>query len=250
VVLVLGFAMVLGACGTDTASDAAAGGSSVRKDADVGVEITYTRSGGRGAPPESESITVRADGTFEARRSVNVPAAGRFAGRLDGEVAARLSAAATAVDGAAAPNATLMPGAPRESIRVGDGSAVDVSRASGSPWSDLRSALIDALDAAVDHPADAVALVVSLDPLAARLKTTGEASLGGDAAALAVLWSSAWEEKGRAEVTLPAAGGAVAFDAALAPAAGDRLQVTATLTARIAGREAPVHLVAEAVAGA
>lgn len=211
----------------------------------MGIDITYTRSGGRGTPPESESITVHGDGTFEAQRSVNAPSAGRFAGTLHTDLAARLASAAAAADGVAAPAATLMPGAPRETIRVGDGAATDVSRQSGPPWSDLRAALADALDAAVASPADAVRLVVSTDPPAARVETVGDAAVAGGASVLAVLWSAEWEERARAEATL--ADSSVTFDS-FAPSDGDRLQVTVTAKVTITGRERNVQLVAEAVA--
>jgi hypothetical protein len=222
-------ALVLGACGGGGEST----GTRIGKDVDVGVEITYTRSGGQGDPPQAESITIAADGTFEAVRAVGVAAAGRFAGSLDGGLAARVRDASAAVEGASAPDADLLPGAPRETISIGGAAPVDVSRASGQPWMDPRTVLMEALDAAVSSPADAVVLHVSADPPAARLEVVGDAALEGSSsvAGTAVLWSADWEEKGRAEVSLTP-GGDVALPAELAPSPGDRLQVDVSLAFR------------------
>lgn len=222
-------ALVLGACGADGESTA----TPIRKDGDVGVEITYTRSGGQGDPPQAESITIAGDGTFEAVRAVGVAAAGRLAGRLPDELASRVDDASAAVEGAPAPDADLLPGAPRETISIGGAAPVDVSRASGQPWMDLRTVLMEALDAAASSPADGVVLHVTSDPPAARLEVVGDAALEGSSGVVgtALLWSADWDEKGRAEVSLTP-GEDVALPAELTPSPGDRLQVDVTLAFR------------------
>lgn len=235
-------ALVLGACGGD-------GSAPIGKDVDVGVEITYTRSGGQGDPPQAESITIADDGSFEAMRSVGVAAAGRFAGDLPDELVSRVAAATAAVEGAAAPDAELMPGAPRETIAIGGAGAVDVSRASGQPWMDLRTVLMEALDAVVSAPADALVLTVTAEPPSVRLETVGDAAIEGShdsLVATALLWSEDWEEKARAEVSLTP-GEDAPLSASLAPSPGDRLQVSVTLTMRTSpGQPAtPVELSAE-----
>ena len=211
----------------------------------MAAEVKYTRSGGRGQPPEAETLTIAGDGTFEAWRSVGARAAGRFAGSLDGDGASRIATLVDAVAGSAAPSATLMPGAARETIAI-DGTSVDVSKDSGGQWKDLRDELRAALDQAVDSPADAVTLVVAADPLSARLETTGSVEMdASEGTARAVLWTEGYEEKGREDVSL-SAGDGIALPATLQPGPGDRLQVTATFTIVRNGAKVGVQVVAEA----
>ncbi len=217
----------------------------------MGVHVTYIRAGGRGVPPEAETIAVAGDGTFDAWRTVANGAVGRFAGSLDEEVAARIAAAAAAADGSAAPAATRPPGAPRESIQVGDAAATDVSRQSTGPWGDLRTALIDALEAAVAFPSSAIALTVTPDAGAptARLAPAGRGSplaveIEG-ATFLVVRYTDGWEETGRVEVPVPALDADVALGPGVAPSTGDRLQVTVTFTADDHGRMRKVQVTRE-----
>ena len=250
----------MGACGSaGSEGSGGAGGAgdhqptttSVGKDETVGVEIRYVRSGGQGNPPEAESITIAADGSFEAHRSVGAHAAGRFAGQLPGELAERVARATSAVAGAAPPDGELMPGAPRETIAVDGAEALDVSRASGQPWMDLRTVVMEALETASSSPADAVVLNVSAGAPSVRLDLVGNAAIEGESSvvATALLWSEAWEERTRSSVRL-VAGEDVALSEDLAPSPGDRLQVTVTLTMRTAPERpaTPVELTAEAVA--
>jgi hypothetical protein len=158
---------------------------------------TYSRTGGRGLPPEAESLAVNDDGALDLRRSSGTPAVGRFDGRLSSDEADRLrelaaaAAAAGSIDAPMVPDSSLVTvGAGGATARFGDGAPPS------GQWAALAEVLAGWLDRRLDEPVAAVALVLADDGRSARLEHRGSRPAAVDLSGLvvrAVLWKGYYE---------------------------------------------------------
>jgi hypothetical protein len=174
------------------------------------VIATYSRTGGRGLPPEAESLAIDDDGSIDLWRTSGTPAVGRFDGRLAADEIARLREVASAAEAARSVEVQMLPdaslvtvGAGAATARFGDGGPPP------GPWGQLSAALADLLDRRLEEPVAAVALVLGADGRAARLEHRGSQAVAVDLSELvvrAVLWKGYYELAG--EWASPSAPGA------------------------------------------
>jgi hypothetical protein len=161
------------------------------------VIATYSRTGGRGLPPEAESLAVADDGSLDIRRTSGTPAVGRFGGRLSGEEAAALLRLAAAAEAAGSVDAAMLPDSSLVTIGVGGATARfgDGAPPAG-PWAALTDALVALLDGRLGEPVAAVELVLGDGGTSARLEHRGSEPVAIDLSALevrAVLWKGYYE---------------------------------------------------------
>ena len=154
----------------------------------------YVQGTGPGpAPQPNESLGIDDAGAFHLWRSVGAPAAGHFAGTLDGPTATRLADATAAASAAGDFAQPSLPGAPRETIELG---AARAELNAGTPvdgaWAPLVAQLRGLADGLVSAPAAAIAL--ELDGPHCRLVRVGtdDAEVLVDLASLQLTVTS-WE---------------------------------------------------------
>ena len=137
---------------------------------------SYKRGGGR-PPPDDERLDIRPDGSFEAHRTVGVPKAGGFAGRLDEATLRRLADAVAAV--ADEPDAVIptpRDGATEVIEARGRQATLNANARPPGPWGELATQLrslivgpvIESPRAAIElevSPAQAALAHVGSDPL-------------------------------------------------------------------------------------
>jgi hypothetical protein len=234
--------LMTAACGGGSGPSSTSPSSSTSTSMEPGrtaMTISYQRSGGRGDPPERETLTIDdGDGSFTMRRAVGSPSVGRFAGTVPDELLARVREEASGAAAEPAPSGAQMPDAPRELIDLGKG-PLTVVRSTGGHLGELRIVLGEALVALLDQPEAAVRLVVAADGSGAELVHEGAEPVELDLSATtitAVLSSEAWEQKGSWKAGPVSVGGgkvtassgwriALPYDAGFSAAPGDHLVV-------------------------
>ncbi|HET9347442.1 MAG TPA: hypothetical protein VFO05_17240 [Candidatus Limnocylindrales bacterium] len=171
---------------------------------------TYSRTGGRGLPPEAEFLAIADDGSIDLRRTSGTPAVGRFDGRLGASERAHLGALAAAAAAAGSVDARMPPDSSLVTMSAGDAAARygDGAPPAG-PWAELGQALAGLLDTGLDEPIAAIELVIADGGRSARLVHRGTEAVAVDLSGLAVravLWQGYYELVG--EWAAPVAPGA------------------------------------------
>ncbi len=162
--------------------------------------VTFSRTGGRGLPPESEFLEIADDGSLAIQRSSGTPRVGRFGGHLAEAELKRIRELAVAADATGSIDAIQPPDSSLVTVTVGDATARfgDGAPPPG-PWSALAEALGSLLDGRLDEPIAAIELVVGDRGHAARLEHRGTEALVVDLSDLtvrAVLWKGYYELEG------------------------------------------------------
>ena len=224
---------------------------------------SYSRTGGLGPPPESESLTVDDDGSLQIRRSSGTPAVGRFRGRLTPDETDRVRALAAAAEGEGSVDAMILPdsslvtvGAGSETARYGDGAPPP------GAWGELGEVLAELLDRRLEAPVAAIELVLGDDERSARLEHRGDDALAVDLSSLAVravLWKGYYELVGEWSSASPPGADArmtakpgwsvdVPFDHPFEPGPGQTLHASALFGLGVGG--GPISPVLASVAPA
>jgi hypothetical protein len=162
--------------------------------------VTFSRTGGRGQPPESEFLEIDDDGSLAIRRSSGTSRVGRFGGHLAGAELTRMEALAAAAEATGSIDAIQLPDSSLVTVNIGDAIARfgDGDPPSGA-WSSLTEALGSLLDGRLDEPIAAIELVVGDHGHAARLEHQGTEALVVDLSDLtvrAVLWKGYYDLEG------------------------------------------------------
>jgi hypothetical protein len=156
--------------------------------------VRLRRLGGRVPPPDNEHLDVAPDGEFSMWRSTNTGIAGRFAGRLDPDELAALSAEARQASAAGDLEVQPFPDASIETVEV-QGARAELGGDADGPWAPLVARLHRLLDELTAAPLAAIALEVDQDGRRARLVHRGSQPLRLDLSGLssrAVLWGPNW----------------------------------------------------------
>ena len=155
----------------------------------------------RQVPARAEMIEVADDGAISGWRTVSTSGVGWFSGLLPEDEAAVLRTAVSAVDGVAPPSGLPAPGAPTETLELGDGGPVSVEHVVGSDpgaWSQLVAGARQLLERLTDFPRAAIGISL---PAAdrARLEHLGTDALELDLATVTVeatAWRGYYEPAG------------------------------------------------------
>ncbi len=213
-------------------------------------------------PPAREMLAVAADGSWTAWRSIGA-AIGRFAGAAGtgaADAGERIVELAEAAAAAEPPRAgELPPDATVDSLEVAGRSATIGSRDEPEgPWGALFAACRGLIEAATDHPAAAIALVIA-GPDRVRLEQRGAGALTvelGEAPVQGAVWTPAGEFVATGTGRLPAgrveAGPGWSLDVALEgidAATEGQLVVSVSFVADDGGVYIPVTLAAGQVPG-
>jgi hypothetical protein len=209
----------------------------------------------RQVPASAEVFEVAEDGAISGWRTVSTSGVGWFAGVLPADETAALRAVVAAVAGAAPPSGLPAPGAPTETLELGDGDPVSVAHVVGSDpgaWSQLVAVARRLLERLTDFPRAAVGLSL---PAAdrARLEHLGTDPLELDLGSIAVratAWRGYYEPAGDWAGTVAGpervdAGPGWTHDLALGldyePSADVTLHVSATFAIVAGDRSVPVR---------
>jgi hypothetical protein len=127
------------------------------------MKLAYYRTGGRGVPPDGESVTLADDGAVRGWRGV-AAIVGQFEGVLAGDELHAIASTVAQAAEATPPEGATPPGAPLEVITIDDGDPVDVAQlrdAEAGPWDALAVAARELLERMTAFPKAALALSVA-----------------------------------------------------------------------------------------
>ncbi len=139
--------------------------------------LRFHLADGRQVPALAEMVEVADDGAISGWRTVSTSGVGWFTGVLPADETDALSAMVSAVAGTAPPSGLPAPGAPTETLELGDGDPVSVEHVVGSDpgaWSQLVAAARQLLERLTDFPRAAIGISL---PAAGRARL---AHLGPD----------------------------------------------------------------------